>query len=157
MSEQTDVGRDAGATRVTVLRPHRHLFLRGIIAVLALTTPVFAVVYWLTIPGPGWPFVLVAHLIVIGATVVGVASFLNTTITVGPDGVRERGFFGRTVHVAPGEAGSVILVQVYESSTLDVLPSCSSRRSAAGCSSGCAGSSGRRPTWSAWPRSSTCR
>ncbi|WP_431220284.1 hypothetical protein [Leifsonia xyli] len=122
MSEQTDVGRDAGATRVTVLRPHRHLFLRGIIAVLALTTPVFAVVYWLTIPGPGWPFVLVAHLIVIGATVVGVASFLNTTITIGPDGVRERGFFGRTVHVAPGEAGSVILVQVYESSTLDVLP-----------------------------------
>ncbi|MGO4536629.1 hypothetical protein [Leifsonia sp. 2MCAF36] len=122
MSEQTDVARDAGADRETVLRPRRNLFRGGIIAVLALTTPVFAVVYWLTIPGPGWPYVLVAHLIVIAATIVGVASFLNTTITIEPDGVRERGFFGRTIHVAPGEAGAVILVQVYESSTLDVLP-----------------------------------
>ena len=122
VSEQTDVDEDAKAARVTVLRPHRHLFTRGIVAVLALTTPVFAVVYWLTVPGPGWPFVLVAHLLVIGATIVGVASFLNTTISIGRDGVRERGFFGRTVHVAPGEAGAVILVQMYESSTLDVLP-----------------------------------
>lgn len=122
MSEQTDVDREAGNTRETVLRPHRHLFLRGIIAVLALTTPVFAVLYWLTIPGGGWPFVLVAHLLVIAATVVGVASFLNTTITVGSAGVRERGFFGRTVRVAPGEPGAVIMVKVYEGSTLDVLP-----------------------------------
>lgn len=122
MSEQTDVDRDAKAARVTVLRPHRHLFMRGIVAVFALTTPVFAVLYWLTIPGAGWPYVLIAHLIVIAATVVGVASFLNTTISLGPDGVRERGFFGRTVHVAPGEAGAVVLVQVYEGSTLDVLP-----------------------------------
>ncbi|MFP3464276.1 hypothetical protein [Leifsonia sp. SIMBA_070] len=122
MSEQTDVDRDAGMTRETVLRPHRHLFTRGIVTVLALTTPVFAVLYWLTIPGPGWPFVLVAHLVVIAATIVGVASFLNTTIILGPDGVRERGFFGRTTHVAPGEAGAVIVVQVYEGSTLDVLP-----------------------------------
>ncbi len=114
--------RDAGSTRETVLRPHRHLFLRGIIAVLALTTPVFAVLYWLTIPTQAWPFVLVAHLIVIAATVVGVTSFLSTTITLGPGGVRERGFFGRTVRVGPGEAGAAILVKVYEGSTLDVLP-----------------------------------
>lgn len=122
MSEQTGVHRDAGRAREIVLRPHRHLFLRGIVAVLALTTPVFAVLYWLTIPGGGWPFVLIAHLLVIAATIVGVASFLNTTITVGPSGVRERGFFGRTVRVAPGEPGAVILVKVYEGSTLDVLP-----------------------------------
>jgi hypothetical protein len=122
VSEQTDVDRDAGSAREIVLRPHRHLFLRGIVAILALTTPVFAVVYWLTIPSAAWPFVLIAHLVVIGATVLGVASFLNTTIIVSRAGVRERGFFGRTVRVAPGEAGAVILVQVYEGSTLDVLP-----------------------------------
>lgn len=122
MSEQTGVHRDQAATRGTVLRPHRHLFLRGIVAVLALTTPVFAVLYWLTIPDGGWPFVLLAHVLVIVATIVGVASFLNTTITVGPSGVRERGFFGRTVAVAPGEPGAIILVKVYEGSTLDVLP-----------------------------------
>ncbi|MDN4599456.1 hypothetical protein [Leifsonia virtsii] len=122
MNEQTGVHRDAGSTRETILRPHRHLFLRGIVAVLALTTPVFAVLYWLTIPVGCWPFVLVAHLIVIALTITGVASFLNTTIVVGPAGVRERGFFGRTVRVAPGEPGAVIMVKVYEGSTLDVLP-----------------------------------
>jgi hypothetical protein len=122
VSEQIEVGMDAGSARGTVLHPHRHLFVRGIVAVLALTTPVFAVLYWLTIASGGWPFVLAAHLIVVVATIIGVASFLNTTITVGPDGVRERGFFGTTTHVAPGEAGAVILVQVYEGSTLDVLP-----------------------------------
>lgn len=122
MSEPAEVGTDVATTRETVLRPHRHLFTRGIVAVLALTTPVFAVLYWLTIPSGAWVFVLIAHLVVIAATVVGVASFLNTTITYGPDGVRERGFFGRTVRVGHGEAGAVILVQVYERSTLDVLP-----------------------------------
>lgn len=124
VSEQTGVDTDADAesSRETVLRPHRHLFLRGIIAVLALTTPVFAVVYWLTIASGAWPFVLVAHLVVIAATILGVASFLNTTIIISPTGVRERGFFGRTIRVGHGEAGAVILVQVYEGSTLDVLP-----------------------------------
>jgi hypothetical protein len=122
VSEQTDVDTDAGSARVTVLRPHRHLFLRGIVAMIALTTPVFAVLYWLTISDGAWPFVLAAHALVIGATIVGVASFLSTTITLSAAGVTERGFFGRRVTVRPGEAASVLLIQVYEGSTLDVLP-----------------------------------
>jgi hypothetical protein len=122
VSEQTDVGTGAESARRSVLRPRRQLYLRGIIAVLALTTPVFADLYWLALPSGAWPLVLVAHVIVVAATVFGVTSFLNTTITLGPSGVHERGFFGRTLHVGVSEPGEVILVQVYEGSTLDILP-----------------------------------
>lgn len=105
-----------------VLRPHAHLFARGIIAILALTTPVFAVLYWLTIPDGVWPLVLGVHIVVIGATTVAVLAFFSTTIQVGRDFVRERGFFGRTVDVRPGSVGSVIMVNLYEGSTLDTQP-----------------------------------
>lgn len=105
-----------------VLRPHPHLFTRGIIAVLALTTPVFAVLYWLTIPDGGWPLVLGIHIAVIVATTLAVLAFFSTVIQLGPDGVRERGFFGRTVEVRPGAVGTVQLIDLYEGSTLDTQP-----------------------------------
>ena len=122
MPEQRELGRESGVPRETVLRPFRHLFTRGVVAILALTTPVFAVLYWLSIPTGGWPLVLIAHVLVVGAAVLSVFSFLSVTISVGADGVRERGFFGRVVQVRHAEVGSVILVQLYESSTLDTLP-----------------------------------
>jgi hypothetical protein len=105
-----------------VLRPHAHLFTRGILAILALTTPVFAVLYWLTIPDGAWPLVLGIHVLVVAATTLAVLAFFSTTIQLGPDGVRERGFFGRTVVVRPGTAGTVLLVHLYEGSTLDTQP-----------------------------------
>lgn len=122
MSGQRELGRKMDVARDTVLRPYRSLFVRGLIALLALTTPVFAVLYWLTIPGGQWLLVLIAHVVVVGATVLGVRSFFGTTITLRADGVRERGFFGRTVLVRPADVGSIVLVQLYEGSTLDTLP-----------------------------------
>lgn len=122
MTEQRELGRETGVTRETVLRPHRHLFTRGVVAILALTTPVFAVLYWLSIPTGGWPLVLIAHMLVVGVTILCVYSFFSVTITLGAHGVRERGFFGRVVEVSPAQVGSILLVQLYESSTLDTLP-----------------------------------
>jgi hypothetical protein len=105
-----------------VLRPHAHLFTRGIIAVLALTTPVFAVLYWLTIPDGDWPIVLATHLVVVLLTVMAVLAFFGTTIQLLPDSVRERGFFGRVTDIRPGMVGSVVILDLYEGSTLDTLP-----------------------------------
>lgn len=123
MEGRRELGREVAVTQgTTVLRPHPHLFARGIIAVLALTTPVFAVLYWLTIPDGGWPLVLGVHVVVIAVTTLAVLAFFSTTIQVGPERVRERGFFGRTVDVRPGMVGSVILVNLYEGSTLDTQP-----------------------------------
>lgn len=109
-------------TNSVVLRPHAHLFTRGIVAVLALTTPVFAVLYWLTIPDGVWPLVLAIHIVVVVVTVFAVLAFFGTTIQLLPDRVRERGFFGRVTDILPGSVGSVLLLDLYESSTLDTLP-----------------------------------
>ena len=109
-------------TKSVVLRPHAHLFTRGIVAVLALTTPVFAVLYWLTITEGAWPLVLAIHIVVVVVTVLAVLAFFGTTIQLLPDSVRERGFFGRVSDIRPGMVGSVVLLDLYESSTLDTLP-----------------------------------
>jgi hypothetical protein len=106
----------------TVLRPHAHLFTRGLIALLALTTPVFAVLYWLTIPDGVWPVVLGIHILVVTGAALAVLAFFSTTIQFVPDGVRERGFFGRTVEVRNGTVGAALLIDLYESSTLDTQP-----------------------------------
>ncbi len=110
------------AQQSTVLRPHAHLFTRGIVAVLALTTPVFAVFYWLTVPTGGWPFVASVHVLVVAATTLAVLAFFGTTIEFEPEGVRERGFFGRTSVVRPSMVDSATIVNLYEGSTLDTQP-----------------------------------
>ena len=109
-------------TKSVVLRPHAHLFTSGIVAVLALTTPVFAVLYWLTIPDGVWPLVLAIHVVVVVATVLAVFAYFGTTIQLLPDSVRERGFFGRVTDIRPGMVGAVLLLDLYEGSTLDTLP-----------------------------------
>ncbi|KRC52070.1 hypothetical protein ASE16_03155 [Leifsonia sp. Root227] len=123
MEGRRELRQETGVVQQTVvLRPHAHLFARGIIAILALTTPVFAVLYWLTIPDGVWPLVLGVHIVVIAGTTLAVLAFFSTTIQLSRDVVRERGFFGRTVDVLPGSVGQVILVNLYEGSTLDTQP-----------------------------------
>jgi hypothetical protein len=122
MSRQQGSDVQTGVTHDVVLRPHRDLFTRGLTAVLALTTPVFAVLYWLTIPGGAWTVVLGAHLLVVLATIVGVYRFFSATITLSAEGVRERGFFGGTRLVRPADVAAILLVRLYDGSTLDTLP-----------------------------------
>jgi len=122
MSRQQQSGVGTDVAKETVLRPFRDLFTRGLTAVLALTTPVFAVLYWLTIPDGAWTYVLFAHLAVVLATIVGVYAFLSATITLREGGVRERGFFGEVRFVRPADVGSILLVRLYDGSTLDTLP-----------------------------------
>ncbi|WP_431279596.1 hypothetical protein [Leifsonia poae] len=106
----------------TVLRPHAHLFKRGLIAIFALTTPVFAVLYWLTIPDGVWPLVLAIHILVVVVVTLAVLSYFSTTIQFVHDGVRERGFFGRTIEVRHSMVGAIVLIDLYEGSTLDTQP-----------------------------------
>ncbi|KQV06171.1 hypothetical protein [Leifsonia sp. Root112D2] len=114
--------RDVALVTAEVLRPHRHLFSRGVLAIFALTTPVFAVVYWLTIPSGPWPIVLIVHCLVVLATLLGLIAFFDTLIKVGPRSVTERGFFGRVRTVESAEVGTVILLDLYESNALDTNP-----------------------------------
>lgn len=105
-----------------VLRPHRHLFPRGILAIFALTTPIFAVVYWLTIPTTVWPLVVIVHCLVLLASLLALIAFFDTVIKVGRHTVTERGFFGRVRTVHSGDVANIILLDLYESNALDTVP-----------------------------------
>lgn len=110
----------AGQTHV--LRPHRHLLASGVIAALALTTPLFAVAYWLTIGAGTWPVTVAVHLLVIVLAVLAVLQFRRTTVVVSPAGVRERGFLGRVTRLSADEIGSLRLVEIYRDNALDTQP-----------------------------------
>ncbi|MEO6826629.1 MAG: hypothetical protein ABI255_02895 [Microbacteriaceae bacterium] len=111
---------DSAATQT--LRPPAAVLREGVLAVLALTTPLFAVLYWLTIPFGSWPPVLLAHIAVLLLTLTGLVAYLATSIQIGPDGIRERGFFGQVSNIPLGCVASVLMVEVYRGSSQDTLP-----------------------------------
>ncbi|NNC13838.1 hypothetical protein HII28_18410 [Planctomonas sp. JC2975] len=109
-------------TETHVLHPHRHLLISGVIAALALTTPVFAVAYWLTISAGTWPIVIVVHLVAVLISAFVVLRYQRTTVTVSPEGIRERGFLGGASEIRNDEIGSLCLVEIYRDSMFDTQP-----------------------------------
>jgi hypothetical protein len=110
------------ATSSEVLRPFGHLYSRGIVAILALTLPLFAVVYWLTVPSGNWPIVLAVQIVVIVVSVLAVFAFFGTTIKLDSEGVLERGFLGHVTSVRPEQVRSIMLIDIYQNSTLETTP-----------------------------------
>lgn len=109
-------------TSPRVIRPMRQLFRQGLIAVLALTTPVFAVLYWMTVRLDSWPIVLAVHLAVLALTAVVIVGYLGACISVSPDGIDERGFFGHTRSARIEQIGSILVLEIYRDSALDTQP-----------------------------------
>ncbi|MDQ1582913.1 MAG: hypothetical protein QOF36_967 [Microbacteriaceae bacterium] len=113
----------AAVSSPAVVEPHGHLFTTGIVAILALTSPVFAVLYWLAIPLGVWAIVLVIHVLVLLAGIVAVVAHFGTTIQIGSDGVSEHRFFGRVTTTHGDQVGQVLLLDLYQGgSTLDTHP-----------------------------------
>ncbi|GAB3797088.1 hypothetical protein GCM10028798_07800 [Humibacter antri] len=109
-------------TETHVLRPHRHLLASGVIAALALTTPLFAVAYWLTIGNGGWQITLAVHVLVAVIAILAVLQYRRTNVVVSPEGVRERGFLGRVSEIPEREIGMLCLVEIYRDNALDTQP-----------------------------------
>jgi hypothetical protein len=104
------------------VRPHPRLFKQWTTTILALFTPIFAVLYWLTIPLGGSLPVLVTQLVLTALFGLGVAAYCLVTIWVSPDGITKRDYLGR-MHTFPAAGiGSVIRLDLYRSSSLDLQP-----------------------------------
>jgi hypothetical protein len=113
----------AGGTPERVkLRPLPRIFSQGIIAVVAFMTPVFVVLYFMTIPSGPWRAVLVTQIIATVVVVGASASYFRLAIWVDRGSVTEIGFFGRTVRVESGDIGSVFVADVFEASGTKTLP-----------------------------------
>lgn len=100
-------------------RPRTRLMRAAWITYLSLTTPVFAVMYWLTAPHDEWPVVLVVH---IGLTLVFVAvaaSVLRVRVCFNGSSVAERGILGPRRPVPVTEVARVILLDLYQPGALD--------------------------------------
>jgi hypothetical protein len=104
------------------LRPHAHLFGQGIFAAVAFMTPVFVVLYVLSIPSGPWRAVLatqiLATIVVVGAS----AAYFRVGIWVDSTSITELGFFGRKRRVEASDIGSVFVADVFEASGTKSLP-----------------------------------
>ena len=117
------MGKTTGANlRAQVLRPHGHLLHQTTLSILAFFAPVFAVLYWLTIPLGEWGNVAVAQAIVMIGAAAGIISFLRTCIWVDDTGITERGFFGRLTSFSREQVGSVVVLDLYQSGAIDTHP-----------------------------------
>jgi hypothetical protein len=117
------VGKSTGARfRAQTLRPHSHLVRQTTLSILAFFAPVFAVLYWLTIPLGQWHHVAVAQAIVMVGAALGIIAFLRTNIWVDETGITERGFFGRLTSFDREQIGSIVLLELYQSGAIDTHP-----------------------------------
>ena len=91
-----------------LLLPYRHLFRQGLIAIVAFMLPVFIVLYFLTVPHGTWLPVLAAHVALTLLVAFASALFFTTHIRVSPEGLSERGFFGRTGAYRLDQIGSIV-------------------------------------------------
>ena len=101
------------AERIT-LRPHSHLYRQGVFAVLAFMTPVFVVLYVMTLPDGPWQAVLVTNILAAVAVTGASVAYFRVAIWVDRTSITEVGFFGRTVRVEADDIGSIFLADVFE-------------------------------------------
>jgi len=104
-----------------VLRPIAQLHGQTRLVTAALLIPVFAAVFWFSIPRGTWPRVFVALLVV--TAVYATASFLlsRVSIRIAHDCVSERGFF-TTNRVASKRIESVLIITAYRGQSLETVP-----------------------------------
>jgi hypothetical protein len=93
--------------------PERALFRQGFIATAAFLTPVFIALYAITIPNGPWQVVVITQVLATIMVVVFTSLFFRTAIWIEPEGLRERGFFGRVHRVALSDIGSVVIAETY--------------------------------------------
>lgn len=102
-----------------VFRPREQVFTQSMLAAAALLVPVFAVLYWLTIPSGTWLIVVAAKALVLVVLVLLGVTFYRTSVTVSASGVRESGFAGPRRDIPRDEVEYVLFVSFYRGHTLD--------------------------------------
>ncbi len=104
------------------LRPHNDLFRQGITAVIAFMTPVFVVLYVMTVPTGPWKAVLITQILATVAVTGASFSYFRLAIWVDRSSITEIGFFGRTKRVEASQISSVFIADVFEASGTKTLP-----------------------------------
>ena len=103
------------------LRPHSYLFRQGFIATLAFLTPVFAALYFLTVPDGPWLIVLITQAVASIVFAIACVSYARVGIWVDRRGIVEQGFLGGRITMTTAEIGSIVLVHTYQGGSADTV------------------------------------
>jgi hypothetical protein len=95
------------------LRPYSHLFRQGLIGCLVFMTPVFVVLYAITVGNGRWGVVLALQLVATVLIVLAAWGYFAAAIWVSADGITERGFFGRKRTYSRDQIGSIVQAETY--------------------------------------------
>jgi hypothetical protein len=106
----------------THLRPHNWLFRQVLTATLAFLVPVFAVLYFLTVPDGAWIVVLATQAATTVLLAIAAVLFFRSGIWVDEHGVTERGFFGTVISAPVGSIGSIVVVSTFHAGGADTVP-----------------------------------
>lgn len=109
-------------TRAAAVRPHPYPFQQWTIAILLLMAPIFAVLYWLTVPTGSWLPVAVAQAALTVFFGLAVISYYLTAIWVDHAGLTTRDIFGRRRTYPVDGIGGVVRLDLFRSGSLDVHP-----------------------------------
>lgn len=112
-------GLEPGVTQI--LRPRRKLVARSIAAALALLVPLFVVLYWLTVPRGTWLPVAGVQLVVTVLGVLGIIGARGMHVKISALHLDRRNLFGHVTTWSRADIASVVLVDVYQSATVDTL------------------------------------
>jgi hypothetical protein len=115
ISEQT-------RTSAWALRPQQSIARQGAITALALFTPLFAVLYFLTIPAGTWLPVLTAQVLLLCVCAVAALAFFGTAIWVTPSGITTKNPRGVVHTLHRSQIGAVLVANVYQGLTLTTQP-----------------------------------
>jgi len=84
-----------------------------LIAVLVFMTPVFVALYVLTIPDGAWRLVVAIQILATVIVTIASTLFFLAGVWVSPEGLRERGYFGRVSYVPVQDMASIILAETF--------------------------------------------
>jgi hypothetical protein len=105
-----------------VLASRRSVVRSAILSCVALITPLFAVLYFLTVPEGTWPRVLAAHALLALACTVVTVELCHSRIWASSSGLVLRGPLGRRQRLPREHIRELLLVHTYRGHTLDTEP-----------------------------------
>lgn len=108
--------------RIHVFRPVAKLHVQATIAALAFFAPIFAVLFWLTIPRGTWVTVVIVLGVVVLLCAAALIGAQRSTIWVSQGTASERGVLGRTRHFVLADVHEVVMLDVYRGDAVDTYP-----------------------------------
>lgn len=102
-------------TASSVFRPKRTLWVAAWVTFSALTLPLYAALYFLTVPAGRWLPFAVSHVVLVLLFAVVAQRLKAAGLVLAPDGIREREYFSAMVFTPVAAIASVVVVKLCDS------------------------------------------